>query len=55
MTDDHISQGPCHSIKKAKKLLEYRPFCTSLEAIYEALCWNVKYGELKGLELDGIF
>jgi nucleoside-diphosphate-sugar epimerase len=53
LTDDHISHSPSHSIEKAKRLLEYRPRYTSLEAIYEALDWDTKYGELQGLELGG--
>lgn len=52
LTGDHISHSPCHSIEKARRLLEYRPRYTSLEAVYEALQWDLEHGDLKGLQSD---
>ena len=51
-TQDHLTHSPSHSITKAKKLLGYTPRYTSLEAIYEALQWEITYGALPELQLD---
>jgi len=36
---DHIAHSPCCSIEKARKLLDYEPRYSSLEAVFEALEW----------------
>ncbi|WP_422480333.1 NAD-dependent epimerase/dehydratase family protein [Pleomorphochaeta sp. DL1XJH-081] len=36
-TDDHISRSPCGSIEKAKRLLQYSPRYTSLQAVFESV------------------
>ena len=50
LTGDHISHSPNHSIEKAERLLAYRPRYTSLEAVYEALQWQIEHGVLQDLQ-----
>ena len=38
-TWDHIAHSPSCSIEKARRLLEYQPRYSSLEAVYESLRW----------------
>ncbi|MCG8309520.1 MAG: NAD-dependent epimerase/dehydratase family protein [Cytophagales bacterium] len=45
-TWDHIAHSPNCSIEKAKRLLNYRPSYSSLEAIKEALVWLREHGRL---------
>lgn len=45
-TWDHIAHSPNCSIAKAERLLEYRPRCSSLEAVYEALDWLIQAGQV---------
>ena len=43
-TWDHITHSPSCSIEKAKRLLEYRPRYTSLQAVQESVCWLIDRG-----------
>jgi len=45
-TWDHIAHSPNCSIAKAERLLEYRPRYTSLQAVYEAVQWLIKDGQV---------
>jgi len=45
-TDDHISRSPCGSIEKAKRLLQYVPRYTSLQAVYESVMHLQAAGKL---------
>lgn len=38
---DHIAHAPNCSIEKARRLLDYRPRYTSLEAVHESLLWLI--------------
>ena len=46
-TWDHIAHSPNCSIEKARKLLDYRPRYSSLEAIFESLAWLIENGKIK--------
>ncbi len=39
VTWDHIARSPCCSIRKAERLLDYRPRYSSLEAVRESVAW----------------
>ncbi|MBN2148280.1 MAG: NAD-dependent epimerase/dehydratase family protein [Anaerolineales bacterium] len=45
-TWDHIAHSPNGSIEKARRLLNYNPRYSSLEAISEALTWMIEHGKL---------
>jgi nucleoside-diphosphate-sugar epimerase len=45
-TWDHITHSPSCSIEKARRLLDYRPRYTSLEAVREAVDWLVEQGRI---------
>lgn len=45
-TWDHISRSPCASIDKARRMLEYQPRYTSLEAIREAVAWLIHHKKI---------
>jgi nucleoside-diphosphate-sugar epimerase len=45
-THDHIAHSPNCSIEKARRLLDYQPRYTSLQATYEAVRWLVDHGTL---------
>jgi nucleoside-diphosphate-sugar epimerase len=45
-THDHIAHSPNASIDKARRLIDYQPRYTSLQAIYEALDWLVADGQI---------
>ena len=47
MTWDHIAHSPNCSIEKARRLLEYSPRYSSLQAVYEALEWFIERGDIK--------
>jgi nucleoside-diphosphate-sugar epimerase len=44
---DHIAHSPSCSIEKARKLLDYQPRYSSLEAVYEALRWLIEHGVIR--------
>ena len=46
-TWDHIAHSPSCSIEKAKRLLDYQPRYTSLEAVREAVDWLVEQGRIE--------
>lgn len=46
-TWDHIAHSPNCSIEKAKRLLDYRPRYTSLEAVCESVQWLIASGRLR--------
>jgi nucleoside-diphosphate-sugar epimerase len=46
MTWDHIAHSPCCSIAKARRLLEYEPRYTSLQAVQESVSWLAEQGKL---------
>ena len=48
-TWDHITHSPSCSIEKARRLLDYQPRYTSLEAVREAVDWLVGAGEDRGV------
>jgi len=45
-TWDHIAHSPNCSIAKAERLLGYQPRYTSLQAVYEALQWLIRDGQV---------
>ncbi|MFH1568498.1 MAG: NAD(P)-dependent oxidoreductase [Gemmatimonadota bacterium] len=51
LTGDHLAHSPSHSIEKARSLLGYAPRYTSLQAVFEALCWAIDHGQLPGVSL----
>lgn len=46
ITWDHLIHSPCCSIEKARQLIGYQPKYTSMDAIAEALNWQIKHNEL---------
>lgn len=46
-TWDHIVHSPNCSIAKARRLLDYQPRYTSLQAVFESLNWLVEQGVIK--------
>ncbi|RMG83986.1 MAG: NAD-dependent epimerase/dehydratase family protein [Chloroflexi bacterium] len=46
-TWDHIAHSPNGNIEKARRLLQYEPRYTSLQAIYEAVQWLIAHEKLK--------
>lgn len=46
MTHDHIAHSPNCSIAKARRLLNYEPRYTSLQAVQESVGWLVEHGKL---------
>ena len=46
-TWDHIAHSPNMSITKARKLLDYQPRYSSLEAVYESVNWLIENGEIE--------
>ncbi|MBN1294313.1 MAG: NAD(P)-dependent oxidoreductase [Candidatus Latescibacteria bacterium] len=47
MTWDHIAHSPNCSIQKARRLIDYNPRYSSLEAVYEALEWIIAHDKIK--------
>ncbi len=47
MTWEHIAHSPNLSIEKAKRMLNYKPHYSSLDALYEAVIWLVEHGIVK--------
>ncbi|HKE23562.1 MAG TPA: NAD(P)-dependent oxidoreductase, partial [Bryobacteraceae bacterium] len=47
VTWDHIARSPCCSIRKAERLLDYRPRYSSLEAVRESLMDLVAHGTIQ--------
>ena len=47
ITWDHIARSPSCSIRKAERLLEYRPRYRSLEAVHESLMWLADHGGMQ--------
>ncbi len=45
-TWDHIAHSPNCSIAKAKRLLDYNPRYTSLQAVHEAVNWLLEHGTI---------
>ena len=45
-TWEHISRSPNASIAKARRLIDYQPRYTSLEAIYEAVQWLIDHQKI---------
>jgi nucleoside-diphosphate-sugar epimerase len=46
-TWDHIAHSPNCSIAKARRLLDYQPRYSSLQAVRESLGWLVEHGEVE--------
>ena len=46
-TWDHIAHSPCCSIAKARRLLDYQPRYSSLQAVFESVEWLIKNGIVK--------
>jgi nucleoside-diphosphate-sugar epimerase len=46
ITWDHIARSPCCSIRKAERLLDYRPRYRSLEAVRESVEWLAANGAI---------
>jgi nucleoside-diphosphate-sugar epimerase len=46
-TWDHIAHSPCCSIAKARRLLDYQPRYSSLQAVFESVEWLIKNGVVK--------
>lgn len=49
---EHISRSPCASIEKARRLLDYQPRHTSLQACREAVAWMIQHGKIRGQMVD---
>lgn len=47
VTWDHIARSPCCSIRKAERLLNYRPRYRSLEAVRESVAWLAANGVIE--------
>ena len=47
ITWDHIARSPSCSIRKAERLLDYRPRYRSLEAVRESVAWLVANGVIE--------
>jgi nucleoside-diphosphate-sugar epimerase len=47
-TWEHIVRSPCHSIEKARKLLDYEPRYSSLQAVQESVSWLIEHGRVRG-------
>ncbi len=45
-TWDHIARSPNCSIAKARRLIDYQPRYTSLQAVYESVMWLVENGQI---------
>ena len=45
-TWDHIAHSPNASIEKARRLIDYQPRYTSLEAVYESVNWLIQQGRI---------
>ena len=45
-TYDHIAHSPNCSIEKAKRLLDYKPKYSSIEAVIESLKWLIDNGQI---------
>jgi nucleoside-diphosphate-sugar epimerase len=45
-TWDHIAHSPNCSIEKARRLLEYQPRYSSLEAVHESVLWLIEQGRI---------
>jgi nucleoside-diphosphate-sugar epimerase len=46
-TWDHIAHSPCCSMAKARRLLDFRPRYSSLEAVQESVTWLIDHGRLE--------
>jgi nucleoside-diphosphate-sugar epimerase len=46
-TWDHIAHSPNCSMTKARRLLDYQPRYTSLEAVFESVDWMIRQGMIK--------
>lgn len=46
-TWEHIARSPNCSIDKARRLIEYRPRYSSLQAVQEAVTWLIEQGQVK--------
>ncbi len=46
MTWDHIAHSPNASIEKARRLIDYNPRYTSLQAVHESVMWLIDNGQL---------
>jgi nucleoside-diphosphate-sugar epimerase len=46
-TWDHVAHSPNCSIEKARRLLDYQPRYTSLEAVFESLSWLIEHRVIK--------
>ena len=47
VTWDHIARSPNCSIRKAERLIDYRPHYSSLEAVRQSLMWLVEHGVIQ--------
>ena len=47
VTQDHIARSPSCSIRKAERLLDYRPRYRSLEAVHESVAWLAANGVIE--------
>lgn len=45
-TWDHIAHSPNASIEKARRLIDYQPRYTSLQAVYESVSWLIQNGKI---------
>ncbi|MDB5074994.1 MAG: epimerase [Chloroflexi bacterium] len=45
-TWDHIAHSPNASINKARRLLNFQPRYSSLQAVYESLAWLIAHGQV---------
>lgn len=48
ITYDHIAHSPNCSIEKAKRLINYQPRYSSIEAVTEAVSWLIEHKEIRG-------
>lgn len=47
ITWDHLIHSPCCSIEKARRLLQYKPRYSSIEAVQESVEWQIANGGLQ--------
>jgi nucleoside-diphosphate-sugar epimerase len=52
ITWDHIARSPNCSIRKAQRLLDYRPRYRSLEAVRESVEWLVAHGVIEAARIS---
>jgi hypothetical protein len=50
VTWDHIAHSPNCSIAKGRRLIDYQPRYSSLEAVFESVTWLIEHGVVEAPE-----